>query len=123
MDPTVPNRRRGSPLTAAEAATALGVCERTLRRYIRSGQIRSHRLPGGHYRIPQEAIDEFWNQHSPRPTNHSRRRADAPTARVEPNSPRRCQLAAQPHEYDLSTAHLAALRAARGPAKQEAHDE
>jgi excisionase family DNA binding protein len=47
-------------------ASELGVSERTLRRYIQAGLIGFRRLPGGHYRIPREAIEAFWSEHAPR---------------------------------------------------------
>lgn len=34
-------------LTVADAAARLGVCEKTVRRWLRSGQLRGCRLPGG----------------------------------------------------------------------------
>jgi excisionase family DNA binding protein len=46
-------------LSTREAAAALGVHERTLRRYVSSGLLGCRRLPGGRYRIPEEAIHEF----------------------------------------------------------------
>ena len=49
-------------LTTREAAAALGVHERTLRRYIASGFLACRRLPGGHYRIPEDAIIDFWDE-------------------------------------------------------------
>jgi len=49
-------------LTTREAAAALGVHERTLRRYIASGILACRRLPGGHYRIPEDAIIDFWDE-------------------------------------------------------------
>lgn len=47
-------------LTTREAAAALGVHERTLRRYMSSGLLVYRRLPGGHYRIPEESIRDLW---------------------------------------------------------------
>jgi excisionase family DNA binding protein len=62
-----------SVLSTSEAAIELGVSERTLRRYISAGLIGFRRLPGGHYRIPREAIAEFWSRHSPPPRRSARR--------------------------------------------------
>jgi excisionase family DNA binding protein len=109
------SRRRG-PLSSTEAAAALGVCERTLRRYIASDHIRYHRLPGGHYRIPEEAIAEFWVVQDRR--RRARQRARN-TARPAPRPPERstdgARRPALGHErggdYDLSSEHLAELRA------------
>jgi excisionase family DNA binding protein len=105
-----------SVLSSREAAAALGVCERTLRRYIASDRIRYHRLPGGHYRIPEEAIAEFWAEHDRR--KQARHLARASTRCVPyPAEPSTSTIRRQPlgreteHEYDLSPAHLAQLRA------------
>ncbi len=40
----------------------MGVHERTLRRYIALGLLGYRRLPGGHYRIPEEAIVALWGE-------------------------------------------------------------
>ncbi len=48
-------------LTTREAAAQLGVHERTLRRYMSSGLLSYRRLPGGHYRIPEESIRQLWD--------------------------------------------------------------
>jgi excisionase family DNA binding protein len=53
-------RSEDSPLTTRQAAARLGVHERTVRRYIASGLLSYRRLPSGHYRVPAEAILEFW---------------------------------------------------------------
>jgi excisionase family DNA binding protein len=68
---SAPARRQ--VLSTREAAVELGVSERTLRRYITSGLIGFRRLPGGHYRIPREAIAEFWRRHTPPPARKERR--------------------------------------------------
>jgi excisionase family DNA binding protein len=109
------NRRLGL-LSSTEAAAALGVCERTLRRYIASGRIRCHRLPGGHYRIPQDAITEFWAEHDRLKRAQRSARASARLAVRTPErsaaSTRRAALGRERDgEYDLSPAHLAELRA------------
>jgi excisionase family DNA binding protein len=106
-------------LTTAEAARVLGVHVRTVRRYMSLGLLAYRRLPGGRYRIPENAIREFWraNEGAPRPAR--RRAATSPlsydTARSErqarSRSPRRRPLGrdtARP--YDLSTAALSELR-------------
>jgi excisionase family DNA binding protein len=56
-------------------ASELGVSEQTLRRYITAGLIGYRQLPGGHYRIPRDAIEEFWSEHSPPPRHTGRRRS------------------------------------------------
>lgn len=112
-----------SVLSAREAALELGVCERTLRRYIAAGRIRHHRLPGGHIRIPVDAIDEFWAQHE-RPRSRalqsrsggSRDRFGTGAAVGSENgsasSRRRPRLDVPvEREYDLSVEHLAEIRA------------
>jgi excisionase family DNA binding protein len=117
MDSQLRPRR---PLSCSEAAVQLGVCERTLRRYIASDRVRHHRLPGGHYRIPAEAIDEFWaaNEKARAPAPHpvhsgGNRELTAhrrPAARRSPPLGRE-----QPRGYDLSPEHLAELRARVAP--------
>jgi excisionase family DNA binding protein len=102
-------------LSSSEAAAELGVCLRTLRRYIASERIRYHRLPGGHYRIPAEAIDEFWaaqdraanSRRSVREGTRTRQPPERPTA-----SKRRAALGREePDEYDISPSRLAEIRA------------
>jgi excisionase family DNA binding protein len=106
--------RRRQPLSSSEAARALGVCERTLRRYIASNRIRHHRLPGGYYRIPAEAIDEFWaaNEKARTPPLPDRDERGRPAASRRPVTRRAAPLGrAGPRGYDLSLEHLAQLRA------------
>ena len=106
------------PLKCSEAAARLGICERTLRRYMQAGRIRYHRLPGGHYRIPEDAIEEFWCEHGP-PRSRSRRRHASPAREPvlrrptqRPSTGRRSRLGQEsPEDYDLSPAALAELRA------------
>jgi excisionase family DNA binding protein len=69
-----PGRER--QLKCSEAAAELGVCERTLRRYMKADRIRFHRLPGGHFRIPESAIEEFWSEHDRRHTRAANRAAE-----------------------------------------------
>jgi excisionase family DNA binding protein len=107
--------RRG-PLSSTEAAATLGVCERTLRRYIASDRIRYHRLPGGHYRIPEEAIAEFWAEHDrAKQARHLARASTArrlgPLQRSTANTRRPAIGREEPADYDLSPAHLAEIRA------------
>ena len=108
------SKRRGL-LSSTEAAAALGVCERTLRRYIASDRIRYHRLPGGHYRIPEEAITEFWVDHDRgtqgRRAARTSTRLSGPPERSTPGARRPPLGREAPGDYDLSPAHLAELRA------------
>jgi excisionase family DNA binding protein len=95
-------RSHSSPLSTGEAAAALGVHERTLRRYISLGRIRRHRLPGGHYRISPEAIEDFWRENDA--DSSSRRGVSAqPPAAPRSHTP--------PATYDLSPQRLEAIRA------------
>lgn len=91
------------------------MCERTLRRYIESGRISYHRLPGGHYRIAEQAIAAFWAEHDRRRSARHPARAAARHAPLAPprTAARRAPLGAQTEdgEYDLSDEHLAELRA------------
>jgi excisionase family DNA binding protein len=104
------------PLKCSEAAARLGICERTLRRYMQADRIRYHRLPGGHYRIPEDAIDEFWFAHDPSPRPARRAVPAVEPARrrhaTRPSAGRRSRLGQEsPEDYDLSPDALAELRA------------
>jgi excisionase family DNA binding protein len=108
--------RPRQPLSSSEAARALGVCERTLRRYIASDRIRHHRLPGGQYRIPAEAIDEFWaaneKARAPRSLPDRDEHRGRPVASRRPAARRAAPLGReQAPLYDLSPEHMAQLRA------------
>lgn len=46
-------------LTSDEAAEILRVSLSTISRYVRSGEIRAARLPGGQYRIPRTEVDRL----------------------------------------------------------------
>jgi excisionase family DNA binding protein len=117
------NSSHGKLLTTADAAAALGVHERTVRRYLASGLLVYRRLPGGHYRIPEQSIWDFWRAAEAvrsrtsqlvgasdqtlgaAPSN--RRRG----ARPQPTMQRRRLSDDSPFTpYDLSTAALAVLR-------------
>src|SRR5688572_9398745 len=45
-------------LSLAEVAGAMGVSERTVRRWIKSGKLRAYK-PGRDYRIPESAVRKF----------------------------------------------------------------
>lgn len=45
--------------TTAELAAEFGLTTKTVRRHIRRGWLRAHRLPDGHYRLPEEAIQRW----------------------------------------------------------------
>jgi excisionase family DNA binding protein len=117
------NSPEGRLLTTVEAAAALGVHERTVRRYLASGLITYRRLPGGHYRIPEQAIWDFWRAAEAVRSRTSQRvgisdqtLGAAPSkrrrrARPQPTMRRRRRGEDSPMTpYDLSTAALAALR-------------
>lgn len=108
-----------SVLSTSQAAIELGVSERTLRRYIRSGLIGFRRLPGGHYRIPREAIADFWREHEPRAKRTGHRAPlvarPRPRAGARPKagaSRRRPRLSAEaaPRSYEIPPAQAAGLR-------------
>lgn len=110
-----------SVLTVAQAAAALGVHTRTLRRYLASGLIACHRLPGGHYRIPRESIADFWRQ-TDRALRRGRHRPAAPDPHaLDPRSSRTAPPDARraPARYDLSDKTLAALRAELAPGSKK----
>jgi excisionase family DNA binding protein len=115
---SVASQGRERQLKCSEAAAKLGVCEKTLRRYMKADRIRFHRLPGGHFRIPESAIDEFWAEHDRRHTrpargaNGTRRAAQARRPSPPLSSGRRPRLGRElQDEYDLSPAALERLRA------------
>jgi excisionase family DNA binding protein len=111
--------RQDRLLTTAQAAAALGVHERTLRRYLASGLLTYRRLPGGHYRISESSIERFWldsNRASPpRRAEQTAQRSSGGQARgrLHGKDQRRAVMgnhgAAEP--YDLSPMALAQLRA------------
>lgn len=115
--------QRPRVLTTAQAAVVLGVHERTLRRYLAMGLLAHRRLPGGHYRIPVEALSEFWEANE-KPSVITAGRA-APGQRTDPpargsqrrhhSGPKRRRVPIGEDRsgasYDLSTEALAALRA------------
>jgi hypothetical protein len=95
----------------------MGVCERSIRRYIAAGRLSSRRLPGGHYRIAPEAIAEFWRAHEQRVAAGHRARTGAPARTPPARAPlgagrsRAPRLGASTRrEFDLSDEHLARLR-------------
>jgi excisionase family DNA binding protein len=106
-------------LTTREAAAELGVHERTLRRYMSSGLLAYQRLPGGHYRIPEESIRNLWaGEDSPNLDRRRRpQRTDRPSAGVSSSGEtsvrrsRRHLDDERADSYDLSPETLAALRA------------
>jgi len=118
MGRSIASAGRERQLKCSEAAAKLGICERTLRRYMKAGRIRFHRLPGGHFRIPESAIEEFWSEHDRRHTRAADRAAETrPAGKARRPSPspsagRRPALGCEPpDEYDLSPAALERLRA------------
>jgi molybdopterin-binding protein len=46
-------------LTPRQAAVRIGISYPTLKHWILAGRIRTVKTPGGHHRIPAEALDEF----------------------------------------------------------------
>lgn len=46
-------------LTPRQAAEKLGISYPVLKRWILAGRIRTVKTPGGHHRVPSEALDEF----------------------------------------------------------------
>jgi len=108
-------------LTTAQAASELGVHERTVRRYVSLGLLAYRRLPGGHYRISETAVEDFWRandgagQSATRPPRgRASRRAGRAQARRRTGKRRMRPSDAKPHgPYDLSNAVLDALRAER----------
>jgi excisionase family DNA binding protein len=50
-------------MTTGEAARMLGVGLNTIKRWISSGDLRGVRMPGGHWRIPQDDLHSFMLEH------------------------------------------------------------
>lgn len=110
----------GDLLTTRQAAAALGVHERTLRRYLSSGLLEYRRLPGGHYRVPASALTDFWQANDPNLRGgYAGRRADVTQTsqasgrrrRQRPSSSKQPRLGTQATgDYDLSIGKLRALR-------------
>ncbi|MGA7255814.1 MAG: helix-turn-helix transcriptional regulator [Terracidiphilus sp.] len=49
-------------LTPRQAADRLGISYPALKHWILAGRIRTIKTPGGHHRVPAEALDEFLPQ-------------------------------------------------------------
>lgn len=47
---------RDRKLTTNVVASRYGVQARTVREWIRRGQLRAERTPGGHFRVPESAL-------------------------------------------------------------------
>jgi molybdopterin-binding protein len=54
-------------LTPRQAAEKLGMSYPALKHWILAGRIQTVKTPGGHHRIPLEALDRFLSAGSPRP--------------------------------------------------------
>src|SRR5437773_2169409 len=52
-------------LTARAAAEKLGVGYSTLKRWVRSGRVRTTRTEGGHHRVAESEIDRLLARHQP----------------------------------------------------------
>jgi molybdopterin-binding protein len=52
-------------LTARAAAERLGVGYSTLKRWVRSGRVRTTRTEGGHHRVAESEIDRLLTRHQP----------------------------------------------------------
>ncbi len=85
------------------------------------GLLAYRRLPGGHYRISEKAVEDFWRANDGSEQSASRpqrgwasRQADRAQARRRTGKRRMRPSNAKPHgPYDLSNAVLDALRAER----------
>lgn len=54
-------------LTPRQAASRLGISYPALKHWILAGRIRTIKTPGGHHRVPLEALDEFLPHGSAQP--------------------------------------------------------
>ena len=57
-------------LTARAAAERLGVGYSTLKRWVRSGRVRTTRTEGGHHRVADSEIDRLLARHQPLARRH-----------------------------------------------------
>jgi excisionase family DNA binding protein len=55
---TEERKRRGRFFSVAEVAQRLGVCEKTIHRWMKAGKLRSHRL-GGRRLISEADLEDF----------------------------------------------------------------
>lgn len=104
-------------LRPAQAAAFLCVSPRTLRRYLRSGELASYRLPSGQLRISEAALEGLLVEGAER---GARARRPAPSRR-ECLAPQLAPVAGQAHPgqplfFDTSPAALSSLRASHGRA-------
>jgi excisionase family DNA binding protein len=51
---------RKTPMTPAEVAAWLGVDVYTVRKWIRRGDLKGRKLPGGHIRVDPSDLAVFW---------------------------------------------------------------
>jgi excisionase family DNA binding protein len=109
-------------LSTRQAAKMLGVHERTVRRYASTGALAHQRLPGGHYRIAKEAIEDLLARSTAsHPSRRPVRTSAEPAATRLPRPPAsRGRRHPRPDgaasvRYDLAAATLAALRARTEP--------
>jgi molybdopterin-binding protein len=63
-------------LTARAAAERLGVGYSTLKRWVRSGRVRTTRTEGGHHRVAESEIDRLLARHQPVAPKRRPRTAD-----------------------------------------------
>jgi molybdopterin-binding protein len=63
-------------LTARAAAEKLGVGYSTLKRWVRSGRVRTTRTEGGHHRVADAEIDRLLARHQPAAQRHRARTED-----------------------------------------------
>lgn len=54
-------------LTPRQAAARIGISYPALKHWILAGRIRTVRTPGGHHRVPAEALEEFLPNSSAKP--------------------------------------------------------
>jgi excisionase family DNA binding protein len=111
--------RQDRLLTTRQAAAALGIHERTLRRYLVAGFLAYRRLPGGHYRISEAAIESFgldsdprgrrWHQDQDARSTFEVGHARAALRRPQGAIPAARELGTK-RSYDLSPEALAQLR-------------
>jgi excisionase family DNA binding protein len=117
-----PTADQGQALKISDIAQLLNIHERTVRRYIAQGLLDAEVLPGGHYRVSPNAIQECLQagktakaRTRPRPKVGVEQPQETTPRRRRPRSPRRPRLSvpAVGVAIDLSDDTLRALAANR----------
>lgn len=58
------NTKQSCWLKMRQAMSVLNVSRDTMRSYCEEGLVRAKKLPGGHWRIDQDSLEQFMQNHS-----------------------------------------------------------